>query len=72
MFIQRRHFLSDKLVSGDQLKSWGSRENVSNRQMFKISYILKIDNFKTILKIIEDIYNLINNIFNLSNTNTNE
>ena len=30
--------------------SWGSRENVSSHQMFKISYILKIGNFKINLK----------------------
>ena len=28
--------------------SWGSRENLSIRQMFEIRHILKIDNFKII------------------------
>ena len=48
---QRRYSLSVKPVSilqlGDSLES---RENVSIRQLFKIRYILKIENIKTILK----------------------
>ena len=44
---QRRHFLSVKPVPRLQLgDSLGSRENVSIRQLFKIRYILKIDNLK--------------------------
>ena len=43
-FIQRRLSLSDKLVPRFQYlnksqDSWGSRANVSNRQMFKIKVI---------------------------------
>ena len=37
--------------------SWGSRENVSNCEMFKTNYILKIDSFKIIFKNIKGIYN---------------
>ena len=52
---QRRLSLWDKLVPRFQLfnKSrgfLGSRENVWNRLIFKISYILKRDNLKIILK----------------------
>ena len=62
MFIQRRLSLSEnRFLDYNSLKNngdfGGSRENDSNRQMFKLSYILKKDDLKIILKNIKDIYN---------------